>query len=383
MLSGSLLRKITRRRNRRPKAWRPAPLTVEQILAWADQHHARTGRWPNPASGRVRAIEGPKWNALDMALRQGSRGLPGGSSLAKLFAERRGHRSKAALPPLAVEQILDWADRWLRDFGRWPVAKSGAVPDAPGETWSTVERALRDGIRSMPGGESLSSLLRRHRGQRSHLHLAILEPQKILAWADQHHARTGSWPTNSSGNILGASREKWRNVDMALRTGSRGLPGNSSLARLLAEHRGHRNHMDLPDLSVEQILAWADRWRCDFGSWPRRNSGAIPYAPGETWTAVEQAISNGRRGLAKGGSLAALLQRHRGKRNHKDRPDLQPQQILVWADEHYVRAGRWPAVRSGPIPGADGDTWVTVDNALRKGLRGLPGGSSLSKLLRS
>jgi hypothetical protein len=25
---------------------RRIPLTVEQILAWADAHHARTGEWP-------------------------------------------------------------------------------------------------------------------------------------------------------------------------------------------------------------------------------------------------------------------------------------------------------------------------------------------------
>ena len=28
-------------------------LSVEQILAWADAHHARTGRWPNHKSGPI------------------------------------------------------------------------------------------------------------------------------------------------------------------------------------------------------------------------------------------------------------------------------------------------------------------------------------------
>src|SRR5262249_32842998 len=45
------------------------------------------------------------------------------------------------------------------------------------------------------------------------------------------------------------------------------------------------------------------------------------------------------------------------------------------------RTGRWPAVKSGPIPEAPGETWVAVDQALRMGARGLPGGSSLAGLL--
>ena len=33
---------------------RHAELTVEQILAWADAHHAAKGNWPTHDSGRVR-----------------------------------------------------------------------------------------------------------------------------------------------------------------------------------------------------------------------------------------------------------------------------------------------------------------------------------------
>src|SRR5687767_12655234 len=98
MLSGSLLRKVKRRRRRRPKAWKPPPLSIDQILAWADEHHARTGDWPNVGSGRVRALEGPRWPTLDAALRKGSRGLPGGSSLARLLAEHRGRPNPQDLP---------------------------------------------------------------------------------------------------------------------------------------------------------------------------------------------------------------------------------------------------------------------------------------------
>jgi hypothetical protein len=78
---------------RRLRGSRPH-ITAAQILAWADAHHRRTGRWPMMASGPVTA--GPLgliWRALDSALRLGFRGLPGGSSLARLLAEHRHVRN--------------------------------------------------------------------------------------------------------------------------------------------------------------------------------------------------------------------------------------------------------------------------------------------------
>jgi len=383
MLPPSVLRKINSRRRRRPKGWRPPPLTVDQILAWADKYHARTGKWPNTTSGRVPGPDGPNWNLLDAALRDGLRGLPGGSSLAKLFAEHRGHRNILDLPPLTTKQILAWADQWRRDFGAWPTADSGAIPDAPVDTWRSVNRALYEGLRSFPGGSSLAQLLAERRGYRNHMALAPLEVAQILAWADRHHDRTGRWPTRTSGIIPGTDRETWGYVDTALRTGLRGLPEGSSLARLLAERRSYRNQVDLPSFTIKKILGWADRWFREFGRWPKRTSGPIPYAQGETWMAVNMALSKGLRGLPPGESLAALLAKHRGVRNHLDRPPLTKRLICEWADRHYERNGRWPAVLSGPIPESDGDSWRAIDQCLRKGQRGLPGDSSLAKLLKS
>lgn len=58
--------------------------------------------------------------------------------------------------------------------------------------------------------------------------------------------------------MLGQLGEKWRNINSSLQMGIRGLPGDSSLAQLLAEKRGVRNIQALPELTVEQILKWAD-----------------------------------------------------------------------------------------------------------------------------
>jgi hypothetical protein len=64
-----------------PSGRRPygAPLSEGQVLAWAEAHFARTGRWPHHDSGPVEGVPGQTWAAIDdEALRRGHRGLPGG-----------------------------------------------------------------------------------------------------------------------------------------------------------------------------------------------------------------------------------------------------------------------------------------------------------------
>jgi hypothetical protein len=53
--------------------------------------------------------------------------------------------------------------------------------------------------------------------------------------------------------------------------------------------------------------------------------------------------------------------------------------VLAYQD---LRHGSWPTRRSGPVEGAEGEAWHRIDNALFRGYRGLPGGSSLTRLLR-
>jgi hypothetical protein len=72
------------------------PLTVEQVLAWADAHRERTGRWPNQNSGPVADAPEETWCAIDHALRRGLRGFPGADSLDRLLGRHRrgGERSR-------------------------------------------------------------------------------------------------------------------------------------------------------------------------------------------------------------------------------------------------------------------------------------------------
>jgi hypothetical protein len=276
-----------------------------EILFWAEAHHDRTGQWPTKGSGAIPGAAGETWLAVNWALKRGSRGLPGGESLAQLLDRRC--RTPNVRPALTTEQILTWADAHHRRRGDWPTLNSGAIPGAPGEIWQAVDGALRKGHRGQPGGSSLARVLGSERGARNHKALLPYTVERILGWADVHHARTGKWPTKKSGPIGGAPGETWAAVEGALSGALRGLPGGETLAQLLARRRGKRNHKALPALSAEQIRVWVRGHYRRTGCWPRRTDGPIPNSRGETWGAVAQALGRGLRGLPGGSSLARVV----------------------------------------------------------------------------
>jgi hypothetical protein len=138
-------------------AWNRPKLTLTQILAWADQHHSRLGSWPHAYAGRVFGKLNDNWRSIDNALRLGLRGLPGGSSLARLLDEKRGVPNKQNLPRLTHANILRWAVALHQGTGRWPRVKSCPVAEAPCEDWKDIDMALRMGLRGLPGGDTLAS----------------------------------------------------------------------------------------------------------------------------------------------------------------------------------------------------------------------------------
>jgi hypothetical protein len=209
-------------------------------------------------------------------------------------------------------------------------------------------------------------------------HLSI---NQILSWADLYHERTGQWPQRDTLFVYNAIGEKWYNIDRALRRGNRGLAGKSSLAQLLSERRGYRNSKRLPALLEKTILAWADAFHSHCQKWPAKNSGPILLAPCETWSGVDMALAKGYRGLPGQSSLAQLLTKRRGVRNINRLRPFTVKAILGWADAYYQHHRKWPNRRSGPIARVPGETWGAVHTALRRGLRGLPKGSSLPRFL--
>jgi hypothetical protein len=302
---GSLARLLVEHRNLEPH--KPPTLSVEQILAWADAHHAATGCWPTKVSGKVAAGSDETWCRIDDALRRGNRGLEEKTSLPRLLNERRGVPIWGNPPPLTVEQILAWADAFHEAHGRWPSKWDERGPSGPDESWQRIDHALREGLRGLAGGTTVARLLLKHRNARLPHRPAELSIEQILAWADAHHAETGRWPTVDCGAVIGAPGETWAKIQTALFVGGRGLPERTSLARVLIEHRGARKKNHLPPLRREQILEWADHHYRLTGRWPAKRSGRVLAAGDETWKEIDRAFHHGYRGLTAGSSLARVL----------------------------------------------------------------------------
>jgi len=180
------------------------------------------------------------WNHVDVALRMGCRGFPGGSSLARLLARARGVRNRKGLPRLTVRQVLAWADAHHARTGEWPTHASGPIPDAPfADTWAKIAGALSKPLRGIRTRTSLPKILEKHRRVRNRKHLALLSVKQILAWVVAFWARTGRRPTEKSGPIPDSNGETWGGVNAALCDGYRGFPGGTTLFQLLIEH--HRD----------------------------------------------------------------------------------------------------------------------------------------------
>jgi hypothetical protein len=183
------------------------------------------------------------------------------------------------------------------------------------EDWYQIQTrdfVRRHGTQLLARYSSLYDLMREFLPQLDWDRIDVHRPiqvEEVLAWADAHYARHGAWPTSLSGTISGES-QTWLGINECLRSGYRGLPARTSLAKFLQKHRGVRIGRPPPHLSEKQILAWARAYFKTTGRWPSQGSGTVSQSPENTWRAVNEALVNGGRGLQGGSSLPNLLRRH-------------------------------------------------------------------------
>lgn len=209
-------------------------LSEEAILEAAKLHHKKTGEWPNEYSGYVLwgDLEGEKWSALNTALYEGVRGLSGGSSLHQLLVK---HGHKVEKEDLTIEKILAGAKLHHKKTGEWPRSDTpGVIKSGPlkGETWKSIDEALRYGLRGIKEkGSSLHKLLVKHKLKN---HMTI---EDILKSAKLHYKNTkpNEWPRANSGEVKWGPMKghTWVAINNALIHGLHGLEGGSSLHKLL------------------------------------------------------------------------------------------------------------------------------------------------------
>jgi superfamily II DNA or RNA helicase len=351
-------------------------LTEEKVLEIADGYFQRHGTWPNGQSGDVEGTS-DTWAGISIALRNGARGLPRRISLADLLWEKRGVPNKANRPPLSIRQILRWIDEHKSRTGDWPDQKSGKVHGVT-ETWRGINSALSKGLRGLDGGSSIVQLLVEHRSVRTRFWDDSVTITDILGWCDTFFDRHSRWPKGTDGQIPGTAYT-WLTVDNKLRKGWGSRREKSSLPQLLQEKRGYRHRHRLPPLTRETIIKLAKQHYRREGRWPTTTSGEIPGSD-ETWARINAALWQGQRGFPGGDSLPRFLDRELGVVNRLTSARLSEKRILRWADDHKARYGSFPTIHDKRSP-APGESWMAINAALERGARGLPGGTSLPKLL--
>src|SRR5258708_33031320 len=93
----------------------------------------------------------------------------------------------------------------------------------------------------------------------------------------------------------------------------------------------------VPEITIDDVLAWADAHFAGHGRWPHAHSGPLPHGPLLNWRQVDNALRYGSFGLDKGSSLAKLLSAQRGARAWPTVPPLTEEQSAASADPSRAR----------------------------------------------
>lgn len=214
------------------------PLTVAQILQWADWHQLRTGRWPTSRSGVILDQPDRTWESVQTALIKGTCGMAGGSSLHKLLQEHRGIKDpRMVMPDLALKDVLHWADSHHSITGDWPHRDFGSVIDCPQISWATIDDRMSKGHWGLPHGMTLARWLRDARGVWDGGKPKLTE-KLVLRWAQEHFDRFGRWPVTLSGPLFNHPDENWAAIDVGMRNQRRGFPQRTSLSQFLRDNFG-------------------------------------------------------------------------------------------------------------------------------------------------
>ena len=135
--------------------------------------------------------------------------------------------------------------------------------------------------------------------------------ETILEDADRFFQQHGFWPkTNSSFGVPDKSYESWTHYDIYLSRGQRGLPGGSTLAKLLQKERGVQNPKGKPRLTEDIILYDIQSFYNLHGRLPnKRETLPVPGKPLETWSGYNSALYGKTRGISERSSLCKLIEK--------------------------------------------------------------------------
>jgi len=354
--------------------------TMNVIEAAILEYHRQHGTYPQPLNGDATAYFGypETWAAVDCALVQGIRGLPGKDSLFQV-AFRLG--LVGGKPSLTIVKIQAAITAFHKDQGTHPNEKSGDATAYFGypETWSAVQAAAYHGVRGLPGGSTLITIAREMGLVKGKPPLNMPLVKKAISSFYKEH---GIHPNGASGDATAyfGYSETWGAVQSALKKGYRGLPGGKTLVEVAIQMGLHQKREPLTKAILRRAI---HKFYDEHGFPPTAESGdATAYFGYQVmWRTIDSCIRYGNRGLSKGGSLAQVV---RDMKLRLVKPPLSEEIVGQAISSFRSDHGKIPHEKSGDATAYFGypETWSAVGSCCRLGLRGLPGGTTLAKMAK-
>lgn len=283
---------------------RTTTLTIEQVHAAMKRFHDEHGRWPGLREPNEPADLGGTWLRINAALQTGLRGLSGGSSLAR---ERDALLGLAPRVRLTRQMIIDAVVAYHREHGVWPnCGTSGRVAQlGNGYSWSTIIQTCKKGkLGFFPKGYTLLKLVKACQGEPEPSALKPIRMDTVRKAMRRFRNASGEWPRTTSPGEVPLIGGRWRTLNGALWQGRRGLPKQDADGHRLTLARIAERLS--PPLTIELIRASMVAWRKKNGEWPTKNTKGVDPKTGLKWSTLNRLLNSGRRGLARGLSLAAV-----------------------------------------------------------------------------
>jgi hypothetical protein len=297
---------------------------------------------------------------------------------------RGGYYQKLYYVSLTEEKIIGFVKSFYKVHGRYPAAHTKENDGLPeGYTWITIDSALTHCSQGITAKSSIAKLISKHLGVRYKGDLPDFSEEKIVEWAKKYFLVHNKYPSiRTKPSDWLPEGETWIALDIALKRGTRGLPGGSSVAKLFEKYFGIRNKTNIPKISEQCIIDYMIVFKDKYGYFPHAHSKENEMLPsGESWHGFDKALRNARRGLTKT-TLASLKEKYFGIKNILTLTKLFEKQITKWVIEHYNKYGEYPSKKTEINSLPNGECWRKLEADLAQGHRGLPGNNSLAKIKR-
>jgi hypothetical protein len=338
-------------------------ITIAQLRQTVDAYRlAHAGRFPTTYDGD--ALPGLTWERIDSRLREGHRGLPGGTSLSKWLDET--YPAERHQAPFTSTNMRAWVMAHLEaNGGTFPHVASGDIPGT-NRTWMNVNDALRKRQLAFTKCPSLSAWLDDQFPLDRKKKAALITADMIAGLVDAYRAEhDGAFPYRESGKVAGLNMT-WTQLDNALRQGGK------SLAKWLA-----KRYPDFVEVSEERLRAWVDEYaRENARALPTSASGEIA-GTGWTWTQVDRAFRSGSWRWSTDDSLSDWLDT-----TFPAERILTPVSVRIWVENHVAQHGSFPTKDSlTPVAAESAWTWRRINSAMTTGSHGWPAKVALAAWL--